>query len=97
MDLSDLTWFDDPAALAVSDEINAEQLLADAQEALRELTGELPVAPEILQPEIPLLKPEPADQGEEGEGPGTMAGLEPLVDGDEGRFVEGESGGRPHQ
>jgi outer membrane protein len=50
--------------IAVSDEINAEQLLADAQEALRELTGELPVAPEILQPEIPLLKPEPADQGE---------------------------------
>ncbi len=48
--------------IAVSDEINAEQLLADAREALRELTGELPLAPEILQPEIPLLKPEPADQ-----------------------------------
>jgi outer membrane protein len=48
--------------IAVSDEINAEQLLADAREALREVTGELPLAPEILQPEIPLLKPEPADQ-----------------------------------
>jgi len=48
--------------IAVSDEINAEKLLADAREALRELTGELPQAPEILQPEIPLLTPEPADQ-----------------------------------
>jgi outer membrane protein len=48
--------------IAVSDEINAEKLLADTREALRELTGELPVAPEILQPEIPLLAPDPADQ-----------------------------------
>jgi outer membrane protein len=48
--------------IAVSDEINADKLLADAREALRELTGELPQAPEILQPEIPLLTPEPADQ-----------------------------------
>jgi len=47
--------------IAVSDEINAEKLLDDAREALRELTGELPVALEILQTEIPLLKPEPAD------------------------------------
>ena len=48
--------------IAVSDEINAEQLLADTREALRELTNELPDAPEILQPEIPLLAPDPADQ-----------------------------------
>jgi len=50
--------------IAVSNEINAEQLLADTEEALRELTGELPVAPEILRPEIPLLKPDPANQDE---------------------------------
>jgi outer membrane protein len=50
--------------VAVSDEINAEKLLDDAQEALREVTGELPVAPEVLQKEIPLLNPEPADQDE---------------------------------
>lgn len=48
--------------IAVSDEINAEKLLADAREALRELTNQLPVAPEILQPEIPLLAPDPTDQ-----------------------------------
>ena len=50
--------------IAVSNEINAEQLLADTEEALRELTGELPVAPEILRPEIPLLQPDPASQDE---------------------------------
>jgi outer membrane protein len=50
--------------LAASDEINAEKLLDDAREALREVTGELPVAPEILQSDIPLLKPEPANQDE---------------------------------
>ncbi|MEN8205308.1 MAG: TolC family outer membrane protein [Pseudomonadota bacterium] len=50
--------------IAVSNEINARQLLADAEEALRELTGELPVAPEILMPEIPMLKPDPASQDE---------------------------------
>ena len=50
--------------IAVSNEINAEQLLADTEEALRELTGELPVAPEILRPEIPLLKPDPASLDE---------------------------------
>lgn len=48
--------------LAVSDAINADRLLDDTREALRELTGELPVAPEILKTEIPLLPPEPADQ-----------------------------------
>ena len=47
---------------AVSDEINAEQLLADAREALTELTGEMTGVPEILQPDVPLLAPEPADQ-----------------------------------
>jgi outer membrane protein len=50
--------------IAVSNEINAKQLLSDTEEALRELTGELPVAPEILKPEIPLLKPDPANQDE---------------------------------
>ena len=50
--------------IAVSDEIAAEQLLADTREAVRELTGELPVAPEILQAEIPLLNPDPADPDE---------------------------------
>ena len=50
--------------IAVSNEINAEQLLSDTEEALRELTGELPVAPEILQEEIPLLKPDPANLDE---------------------------------
>ncbi|MEN8205405.1 MAG: TolC family outer membrane protein [Pseudomonadota bacterium] len=44
---------------AVSDEINAEALLDDAREALRELTGLIPGVPEILRPEIPLLEPEP--------------------------------------
>jgi len=50
--------------IAVSNEINAAQLLDDTKEALRELTGELPVAPEVLRPEIPLLKPDPASQDE---------------------------------
>ena len=50
--------------IAVSNEINAEQLLADAGEALRELTGELPIAPEVLRPEIPMLKPDPVNQDE---------------------------------
>ncbi len=46
--------------IAVSDEINAEKLLADAREALRELTGVIPGTLEILQPEIPLTAPDPA-------------------------------------
>jgi len=50
--------------IAVSNEINAERLLSDAEEALRELTGELPTAPEILRPEIPLLMPAPPNQDE---------------------------------
>ncbi|MGB5260176.1 MAG: TolC family outer membrane protein [Gammaproteobacteria bacterium] len=48
--------------IAVSNEINAEQLLADAREALRELTGTLPDQPEILQADIPLLAPAPAEE-----------------------------------
>lgn len=48
--------------IAVSDAINADRLLDDTKEALRELTGELPVAPEVLKAEIPLLAPDPADQ-----------------------------------
>jgi len=50
--------------IAVSDSINAERLLDDTREALRELTGELPLAPEILKADIPLLTPEPANQDE---------------------------------
>jgi outer membrane protein len=45
---------------AVSDVINAEKLLADAREALRELTGVAPGVLEVLKPEIPLNPPEPA-------------------------------------
>ncbi|MDX2458252.1 MAG: TolC family outer membrane protein, partial [Gammaproteobacteria bacterium] len=48
--------------IAFSDAINADRLLDDTKEALRELTGELPVAPEVLKTEIPLLAPEPLDQ-----------------------------------
>ena len=50
--------------IAVSEEINAEQLLSDTKEALRELTGELPVSLEILKTEIPLLSPVPNNQDE---------------------------------
>jgi len=50
--------------IAASDEINALKLLDDAREALREVTGELPMDPEVLRSEIPLLKPEPADLDE---------------------------------
>ncbi len=48
--------------ISISDEISAEQLLADSQEALRELTGSLPDTLEILSDQIPLLVPEPTDQ-----------------------------------
>jgi len=48
--------------VAVSDEINARKLLDDAEEALRELTGEIPYNLEVLVEEIPLLMPEPVDQ-----------------------------------
>ena len=57
--------------IAVSDAINAERLLDDAREALRELTGELPVAPEVLKAEIPLLAPDPVDRRCETGNPGT--------------------------
>ena len=45
---------------AVSDEINAERLLDDAREALRELTGESPGVLEVLREVIPLAEPQPA-------------------------------------
>ncbi|MGB5540474.1 MAG: TolC family outer membrane protein [Gammaproteobacteria bacterium] len=48
--------------ISISDEISAEQLLADSHEALREVTGTLPDTLERLRPEIPLPGPEPADQ-----------------------------------
>jgi len=48
--------------LSISEEITAEQQLADAREALREVSGTLPEELEILSSEIPLLGPEPADQ-----------------------------------
>jgi outer membrane protein len=48
--------------IAVSEEINAEKELEDAREALRELTSEMPGTIEVLQPEIPLVAPNPADQ-----------------------------------
>jgi outer membrane protein len=48
--------------VAVSEEINAEKLLDDAREALRELTGEIPADLEILIEEIPLIPPEPAEK-----------------------------------
>ncbi|MGB5339157.1 MAG: TolC family outer membrane protein [Gammaproteobacteria bacterium] len=46
--------------LAISEEIEAGRLLDDTREALRELTGQLPESPEILQDVIPLAAPEPA-------------------------------------
>jgi outer membrane protein len=45
---------------AVSDVINAEKLLADSKEALRELTGVEPGPLETLKPVIPLNTPDPA-------------------------------------
>ncbi|UCC55465.1 MAG: TolC family outer membrane protein [Gammaproteobacteria bacterium] len=48
--------------VAVSEEINAEKLLDDTREALRELTGEIPGDLEVLKEEIPLVPPEPADK-----------------------------------
>jgi len=47
--------------IAISNKIDADQLLADAGEAMRELTGEQPGTPDILHPEIPLVSPDPAD------------------------------------
>jgi len=49
--------------IAVSELINAEKLLDDAREALREITGETHPEIAILQAEIPLVGPEPAEQG----------------------------------
>jgi outer membrane protein len=47
--------------ISVSDEITAEQQLSDANEAMRELTGSLPPDLAVLQPDVPLLSPEPSD------------------------------------
>lgn len=47
--------------IAISNEIGAEQQLADSHEALRELTGTLPGTLEVLQAGITLLQPEPAE------------------------------------
>jgi outer membrane protein len=47
--------------VSVSDEIAAEQQLSDANEAMRELTGALPATLSILQPDVPLLSPQPDD------------------------------------
>jgi len=48
--------------IALSDEISAEQALADAREALHELTGAEPAALDVLKKDIPLNVPEPDDQ-----------------------------------
>ena len=61
---------------AVSEEINAEKLLDDAREALRELTGESPGEVEILREEIPLAEPQPAAKEQWVE---TATGQNPLL------------------
>jgi outer membrane protein len=45
--------------LAVSEQLNAEKLLEDAHEAVRKLTGAMPLNVKVLQPEIPLIMPDP--------------------------------------
>lgn len=45
--------------LAVSEQLNAEKLLEDAREAVRKLTGAVPLNIKVLQPEIPLIMPDP--------------------------------------
>lgn len=47
--------------LTVAQEISADNLLANAREALQEITGQYEQAPQLLQDEIPLLSPEPND------------------------------------
>jgi len=47
--------------LTVAQEISAENLLANAREALQEITGQYETAPKLLQAEIPLLSPAPND------------------------------------
>ena len=47
--------------LTVAQEINADNLLANTREALQEITGQYEQAPRLLQDQIPLLSPDPAD------------------------------------
>lgn len=47
--------------LAVAQEIDAENGVRNAREALREITGAAPTAPAPLSEEMPLVTPEPAD------------------------------------
>ena len=47
--------------IAVSEQLNAEKLLEDAYDGLRKLTGVTPQDVKVLQAEIPLVMPEPAD------------------------------------
>jgi len=47
--------------LTVAQEISADNLLANAREALQEITGQYEQAPQLLRDEIPLLSPEPTD------------------------------------
>jgi len=47
--------------LTVAQEISADNLLANAREALQEITGQYEQAPQLLGDEIPLLSPEPTD------------------------------------
>jgi len=47
--------------LTVAQEISADNLLANAREALQEITGQYEETPQLLQDDIPLLSPEPAD------------------------------------
>jgi len=47
--------------LTVAQEINADNLLANTRETLQEITGQYEQAPQLLQDEIPLLSPDPAD------------------------------------
>ncbi|MCW8917902.1 MAG: TolC family outer membrane protein [Gammaproteobacteria bacterium] len=49
---------------AVAAEIAARNGLDIAREALREITGQEPLAPATLQEEMPLLTPDPADIGQ---------------------------------
>ncbi len=47
--------------LTVAQEISADNLLANAREALQEITGQYEQAPLSLKKEIPLISPEPSD------------------------------------
>jgi outer membrane protein len=50
--------------LAVSEQLNAEKLLSDAYEAVRKLTGVVPMNVNVLEPEIPLIMPDPPNPDE---------------------------------